>query len=62
MPHDSRRTPAEVFIHLIKVKPRPTYLSGLGATGLPTKRLLSFLVNALTFIDDEADVCTREKS
>ncbi len=33
----------EVFIHPIKVKSRLTYLSGLAATGLLTRRPLSFL-------------------
>ncbi len=32
----------EVFIYPIKVRSRPMYLSGMGATGLPTKRLLLF--------------------
>ena len=50
-------------MHPIKVKSRPIYSnSGLRATGLLTKRSLSFLVNALTFIEDKADVRTKEKS
>ena len=51
----------EVFIYLIKVKSRPMYLSGLRATSLPTKKPLSFLVNVLTFIEDQADIRIREK-
>ena len=33
--------------------------SGLGATGLYTRRPLGFLVNVLKFIKDEADIHTR---
>ena len=36
-------------------------MSGLSATGLPTKRPLSFLINALAFIKDEVNVYTMEK-
>ena len=42
MPHDFKHAFAEVSMYLMKVKSRPTYLSGLGAIGLPTKRPLSF--------------------
>ena len=41
MPYDSRRAPAKVSASN-QVRPRPTYLSGLGATDLPTKRFSSF--------------------
>ena len=61
IPHDSRHVPAEVFIYPIKVKLRPIYLSDLGATGLLTRKPLTFLVNVLTFIEDETDVRIREK-
>ena len=40
-PHDSRRALAEVSASN-QVKLRPTYLSGLEVTGLPTRKLLSF--------------------
>ncbi len=33
----------EVFIYPIKVKSKPIYSLGLGATSLPTRRFLSFL-------------------
>ena len=53
----------EVFMYPIKIRFRLIYsTSGLGAIGLPTRRLLSFLVNALTFIKNETDIHTREKS
>ena len=49
--YDSRHAPAEVFASN-QVKPRPTYLPlGLGATGLLTRRPLSFPVNALIFME-----------
>ena len=38
------------------------YLPGLGVTGLSTRKPLLFLVNALTFIENKADVRIKEKS
>ena len=61
MPYNFRRISIGVFASN-QVRPKATYLLGLRATGLPTKRPLSFLVNALTFIKDKADVRTKEKS
>ena len=62
MPHDSRSAPAKVLIHPIKVKSKPIYLMlGLEVISLPTRRPLSFLVNALTFIEDKANICIKEK-
>ena len=34
----------------------------LGATNLPAKKPLLFLVHVLTFIEDEVDIRTKEKS
>ena len=51
--HDSRRALAEVFVSN-QVKPKPICSSlGLEATGLSTKRPLSFPVNALTFMEEK---------
>ncbi len=49
MPHDSRRTPVEVSAS-DQVRSRPTYSSGLGATGLLPKRPSSFSSATLTFL------------
>ena len=51
-PHDFRHAPAEVSASN-QVKPRPIYsLLGPGATGLPTKKPLLFLVNSLIFMEE----------
>ena len=42
MSYDFRHIPAEIFASN-QVRPRPTYLSGLGAINLPTKKPLLFL-------------------
>ncbi len=59
MPHDSRHTPAKVSTS-DQVRSRLTYSSGLGATGL----LLGELRHSRhsDFLEDKADVNTREKS
>ncbi len=49
MLHNSRQAPAEVFIS-DQVRSRPTYLSGLGATGLLLRRPSSFSSATLTFL------------
>ena len=62
MPHNSRLALSEVFA-CNQIRLRPTYLLfGLGSTDLPTRRPLSFLVYVLIFIENKADVRTREKS
>ena len=61
MSHDSRHAPTEGSVSN-QIRSRPIYLLDLRATSLSTRRSLSFLVNALMFIEDKAYVRTREKS
>ncbi len=58
MPHDSRRAPEEVFIS-DQVRSRPTYLSGLGVTGLLSGGLRHS--HCFVFPEDKADIRTRKK-
>ena len=53
IPHGSRHATAEVFASN-QAKPGPTYSPlGLGAAGLSTKKPLSCLVKALTFMEEK---------
>ncbi len=59
--HDSRRAPAEVSAS-DQVRSRPMYSLGLGATWSATKEAFVIFIRYSDFPEDEADVCTREKS
>ncbi len=59
MPYDSRHVPAKVSTS-DQVRSRPTYMSGLGATGLLAGGLRHS--HRSDFPEDKSDVWTREKS
>ncbi len=60
-PHDSRRAPAKVSTS-DQVRSRPTYFVRPGGHWSTTKEAFVILISYSDFPEDEADVCTMEKS